>query len=134
MALPACTRRPPGPAAGVYSALVTNFEPDRSLAWRMADAGVDAFFRGANDLVVPTEGGWRVDPGEKTAIPGSRIGCFGPGGNLAPGESGAVHHVGFFSRRESVDAKLCVCHAGLWRYRVGPGGGLWRRSRAMATV
>src|SRR5262249_43169936 len=60
----------------------------------------DQFFGSANDLVVPSEGGWRVDRSGVTFIPGDRIGCFGPGGNLAPD---SVTHVNFFSHRETVD-------------------------------
>jgi hypothetical protein len=48
---------------------------------------------------VPSEGGWRVD-GSVTGIPGSRIACFGPGGNL-PADS--VTHVSFFSQPAAVD-------------------------------
>jgi hypothetical protein len=51
---------PPAPPEHAYSALVANFQPDRNLWLRMVDVGVDQFFGGANDLVVPTEGGWRV--------------------------------------------------------------------------
>src|SRR5262249_6865179 len=52
------------------------------------------------DLVVPSEGGWRVDRSTTTFIPATRIGCFGPGGNLS-GES--VTHVSFFTRPETAD-------------------------------
>jgi hypothetical protein len=41
-----------------------------------------------------------VDDSGVTFIPGSRIGCFGPGGNLAPS---SVTHVNFFSQPETVD-------------------------------
>ncbi|MBI1791108.1 MAG: hypothetical protein HYR60_26560, partial [Acidobacteria bacterium] len=93
----------PGPAPGAYSALVSNFEPDANLLQRMVDAGVDAFFATANDLVVPTEGGWRVDPGAGPVVPGERIGCFGRSGNILTEGNGAVHHTNFFSRPESID-------------------------------
>ncbi len=93
----------PHPPAEAYSALVANYEPDAGLVQRMADAGLDVFFGSANDLVVPTEGGWRVDPAAPPAISGSRIGCFGRGGNL-PGPDGApVHHTNFFSQPATVD-------------------------------
>ena len=73
----------PGPPGQAYSALVANFEPDAGLLQRIIDTGADLFFPTANDLVVPTEGGWRVDPGTgAAAIPGARVGCFGLGGNL----------------------------------------------------
>ena len=81
-----------------YSALAANFEPDRNLLARLADAGVDVFFGSANDLVVPSEGGWRRAPGAAPLIPGDRIGCFGRGGNL-PGQ---VTHVTFFDKPETI--------------------------------
>jgi hypothetical protein len=93
----------PNPPAGAYAALVANYEPDGAVWRRMADLGVDLFFNTANDLVVPTEGGWRVDPGSGTLIPGARIGCFGRGGNEVAAGEGAVTHCTFFSRPETVD-------------------------------
>ena len=93
----------PGPPGQAYSALVANFEPDAGLLQRIVDAGADLFFPTANDLVVPTEGGWRVDPGSGNAasIPGDRIGCFGLGGNLP--QQKAVNHVNFFEDPGTVD-------------------------------
>ncbi len=64
----------------------------------MLDVGADQFFGSANDLVVPSEGGWRIDRSGSSFIPGSRIGCFGPGGNLSPT---SVTHVNFFSQPET---------------------------------
>ena len=75
-------QQPPGPPADAYSALVANYNPTERMLQRMVDAGVDQFFGSANDLVVPSEGGWRIDRSRTTFIPASRIGCFGPGGNL----------------------------------------------------
>ena len=92
----------PGPPSEAYSALVANFEPDGALLQRIIDAGADLFFPTANDLVVPTEGGWRVDPGAGAAvIPGTRVGCFGLGGNLP--QLKAVNHVNFFDDPGTVD-------------------------------
>ena len=48
---------------------------------------------------MPSEGGWRVDR-SNAGISALRIGCFGPGGNLA-GES--VTHTNFFSEPAAVD-------------------------------
>jgi len=94
-------QRPPGPPPETsYSALVANYQPDERLLVRLVDAGVDQFFGSANDLVVPSEGGWRVDRSSSSVIPASRIGCFGPGGNIA---GSGVTHVGFFSRPETTD-------------------------------
>jgi hypothetical protein len=95
---------PPSPEPTAYSALTSNFEPEKYILARTADAGVDAFFNSANDLVVPTEGGWHVDPGVQPArIPATRIGCFGRGGNLAAPPDGPVMHTNFFSRSTTVD-------------------------------
>jgi len=90
----------PGPPVDAYSALVANYNPTGDVLKRLLDTGVDQFFGSANDLVVPSEGGWRVDHSGVTFIPGSRIGCFGPGGNIAPD---SVTHVSFFLRQETVD-------------------------------
>jgi CHAT domain-containing protein len=86
------------PPASSYSALVANFEPDTRWA-RLLDAGVDGFFGSANDLVVPSESGWKVD--DPPAIGGDHIGCFGPGGNLQASES--IHHTNFFGQPATVD-------------------------------
>ena len=74
---------------------MANYNPTGNPVQRLLDVGIDQFFDSANDLVVPSEGGWRVDRSGATFIPGTRIGCFGPGGNL-PGES--VTHVNFFAQ------------------------------------
>jgi CHAT domain-containing protein len=91
---------PPGPPADVYSALVSNYNPTKEVLLRMLDTGIDQFFGSSNDLVVPSEGGWRVAQPGKVLIPAARIGCYGPGGNL-PADS--VTHVSFFPRQETVD-------------------------------
>jgi CHAT domain-containing protein len=91
---------PPGPPPDAYSALVANYNPTGNVLQRMLDTGVDQFFGSANDLVVPSEGGWRVDDSGATFIPGSRIGCYGPGGNLG---LDSVTHVSFFSHQETAD-------------------------------
>ena len=44
--------------------------------------------------------GWRIDRSSTAFIPATRIGCFGPGGNLPPD---SVTHVSFFSHAETVD-------------------------------
>lgn len=89
---------PPSPPARSCAALVANYAPEGSLLLRLADAGVDAFFGGANDLVVPTDGGYRVDG---APLAGDLVGCFGAGGNLTAKE--AVHHLNFFAQKETVD-------------------------------
>lgn len=97
----------PGPGLGTtYSSLVSNYEPDQRLLKRMADAGVDAFFATANDLVVPTEGGWLVDPGGTPVIPGTRIGCFGRGGNIQNAAAVSVIHTNFFGNSDTIDFLL----------------------------
>ena len=94
----AALQSPPGPPPDAYSALVANYNPEGGVLRRLLDIGVDQFFGSAHDLVVPAEGGWRVDRAGSAFIPGSRIGCFGPGGNL-PGD--AVTHTGIFARPET---------------------------------
>ena len=87
------------PAADRYSVLAANYVPAGNVLARLVDIGVDQFFNGANDLVVPAEGGWRVDASGRAFIPGARIACFGPGGNIARSD---VTHVNFFSQPETV--------------------------------
>jgi CHAT domain-containing protein len=89
---------PPGPPPESYSALVANYNPTGAVLNVMLDVGADQFFGSANDLVVPAEGGWRIDRSGSLFIPGSRIGCFGPGGNLSPT---SVTHLNFFSQQET---------------------------------
>ena len=91
---------PPGPPKEAYSALVSNYNPTEAVLLRMLDTGIDQFFGSANDLVVPSEGGWRVAQPSTSFIPGARIGCYGPGGNLA---TDSVTHLNFFSHPETVD-------------------------------
>jgi CHAT domain-containing protein len=90
---------PPGPPADKYSVLVSNYNPTGSVRNRLLDLGIDQFFNTANDLVVPSEGGWRVDPSGGQFIPGARIGCFGPGGNI---DKSDITHVNFFAQPETV--------------------------------
>jgi hypothetical protein len=92
---------PPAPPANAYSALVANFQPDESILNIMLDSGVDQFFGSANDLVVPSEGGWRVDRDGIRHVDAAAVGCFGGGGNIAPAEPSAVIHTSFFHRQET---------------------------------
>jgi hypothetical protein len=96
----AAIQNPPGPPADAYSALVANYQPSADLTSRLLDMGIDQFFSAANDLVVPSEGGWRVGKPNATSIPAARVGCFGPGGNLSPD---SISHVNFFSHPATVD-------------------------------
>jgi hypothetical protein len=91
----------PPPDGHPYSALVANYVPDDRLWARILDLGADVFFQSANDLVVPTPGGWRVDKLDD-AIPGRQVGCFGPGGNIDD-RGTPVSHIGFFERKETAD-------------------------------
>jgi CHAT domain-containing protein len=90
---------PPRHAADRYSVLAANYAPAGNVLARLVDVGIDGFFNTANDLVVPSEGGWRVDASGRTFVPGSRIGCFGPGGNI---DGRDVTHVNFFDQPETV--------------------------------
>jgi CHAT domain-containing protein len=96
----AAIQNAPGPPERSYSALVANYHPSGKTLRRLLDVGIDQFFGTANDLVVPSEGGWRVDRPPTGLIPASQIGCFGPGGNLAPD---TVTHVDFFSQPAAAD-------------------------------
>ena len=96
----AAIQKPPGPPADAYSALVANYHPSGDKLRRLMDAGIDQFFNAANDLVVPTEGGWRIDRSAAGHVPASRIGCFGPGGNL-PADS--VTHNTFYSQPATIE-------------------------------
>lgn len=91
---------PPGPPSAAYSALASNYAPDKALWTRMLDVGIDGFFGVANDLVVPTAGGWHVDKDGTAYIPAARIGCFGVGGNLSGAQP--VHHLNFFEQQATV--------------------------------
>ena len=91
---------PPDPPPDAYSALVSNYNPTTSVLQRLIDTGVDQFFGSANDLVVPAAGGWRVAQSVDRFVPGQRIGCFGPGGNI---ENDSVTHLNFFSQSATAD-------------------------------
>lgn len=88
-----------GPVYPRYSAIGANYHPDHNMWARLLDAGVDGFFSGANDLVVPTNGAWDVDPATPSVVPAERIGCFGFGGNLRV-HSGAVNHFNILAQDE----------------------------------
>ena len=92
---------PPGPPLTSYSALAANYHPAQSILQRFLDAGGDQFFGSSNDLVVPAEGCWRIDRSGRTFIPAARIGCFGPGGNIAA--QGLVTHFNVFACKQTVD-------------------------------
>lgn len=100
---------PDAPDGTLYHALVSNFQPPRQWWARLGDMGIDTFFEGANDLVVPTEGGWRTADLPAAWIPAERVGCFGPGGNLTA--AAEVNHVNFFGQKETA-AFLTACLKG----------------------
>jgi hypothetical protein len=93
----------PPPPAGMCSALVANYRAEQGVVQRAIDIGADLVFAMANDLVVPTEGGWRTGRQRADFVPSERIGCFGLGGNLLPGQPSAVMHTNYFQRPETVD-------------------------------
>jgi hypothetical protein len=92
-----------GPPPKAYSSLVSNFQPAKNILTRMLDVGVDLVFQTANDLVVPTEGGWLVDQPADHVISGDQIGCYGQDGNLPDSPDGGVTHISFFSHPHTVD-------------------------------
>lgn len=83
-----------------YAALVANYHPTGAVLHRLLDAGIDQFFGSANDLVVPSEGGWRVGRGAAGLLRSGHIGCFGAGGNLSPD---SVNHLNFFRHQATAD-------------------------------
>ena len=86
-----------GPAAGSYSAIGANHHPDDALWRRIVDAGIDSFFAGANDLVVPTDGAWQT-----FAPSAERVACFGFDGNVRT-DLGTVHHLNVLGQPEAAD-------------------------------
>ncbi len=112
-------QEPPHPPAGAYSALVANHAPDAGVLRRMADVGADWFFGGANDLVVPTDGGWALGRDGGAVVPPERIGCFGRGGNLASAD--AVHHLGILDEPAAAEFIAAALGAAGGR-RVAPFG------------
>lgn len=94
-------QRPPSPSPDAFSALVSNYQPDQKLWARALDLGLTWFFDAANDLVVPTAGGWRIDELSDN-VPTSRIGCFGKGGNITLEGSPPIH-TGFFKLPETAE-------------------------------
>ena len=91
--------------ADCYSVLTANYVASGNVLARLVDIGADQFFNGANDLVVPAEGGWRVDASGRAFIPGTRIGCFGPGGNIPRSD---VSHVNLFGQPETAPFLLAA--------------------------
>lgn len=92
----------PGPPAdAAYFAICANFAPDQNMLARFSDMGIDAFFAGANDLVVPTDGGWRTGATPASWVPVSRIGCFGAGGNILRDQASAANHLNIMGRPET---------------------------------
>ena len=91
-----------GPADGRYSAIGANHHPDAALWRRLVDAGIDSFFAGANDLVVPTDGAWQIAPlaRDSQALTPDRVACFGFDGNVQTG-LGTVHHLNVLGQPET---------------------------------
>ncbi len=97
---------PDAPPGAEYHALTANYHPPRGLAARLGDMGIDQFFAGANDLAVWTEGVWKTGGDAAGWVSAARIGCFGPGGNLAPDDPGATNHLNFFKHPRTTDFLL----------------------------
>ncbi len=90
-----------------YSAISANCQPSTSLWQKLLDGGVDGFFSGANDLVVPSDDALTVDPGAPRVIPAGRVACFGPGGNMRA-NTGDVHHLNILAQDETAAFILCA--------------------------
>ena len=87
---------PHSPAS--YSAVIANYEPSGNLLKRLGDAGLDAFFGGDNDLVVPTAGGALIGRGPGSDIPPNQVGRFGPNGSLPTEPNTNVWHTNIFNQ------------------------------------
>ena len=85
-----------------YSAISANYHPSTHIWQKLLDSGVDGFFAGANDLVVPSKGALEVDPGLPRVIKPERAACFGPGGNLRQSSSD-IHHLNILGQDETRD-------------------------------
>lgn len=94
-------RDAPSHDTGRYSALAANFTPSGGFLNRLVDMGVDTFFAGTNDLVVPTEGGWRIDA-SNAAIADTDVGCYGSGGNINR-TTEDVHHLNILKQGQTVE-------------------------------
>ena len=104
-------QEPPGPPLQPTRRSSPTTTPTRALGTR-ARRRHRHLLASANDLVVPSEGGWRVDRDGTPYMPGDRIGCFGPGGNLSTTDGGPV------------DARRLLLEAGDRRVsRAGAGRG-----------
>ena len=88
-----------------YSALGANYQPTPGVWRQWLDLGIDGFFEGANDLVVPTAGALAVASGIPRVIPSERVACFGAGGNLRI-QAGNVHHLSILAQPETADFML----------------------------
>lgn len=88
------------PARVSYSALVSNYHPDPTLWQRAQDVGIDDMFDAASDLMMPSEGGWRIRRQGRAQLTAGRIGCFGAGGNLVS-TSAPAHHLNLFGLPET---------------------------------
>jgi hypothetical protein len=79
----------------------TQVPAKNGLAARLADMGVDAFFKGPNDLVVPTEGGYEWGASPPVVIPDARVGRYGPKGNLSAPADALVMHTTLFAQADT---------------------------------
>ncbi|MFZ4767031.1 MAG: CHAT domain-containing protein, partial [Roseimicrobium sp.] len=102
---------PDAPKGTLYHAVVSNYHPPREWLARLGDMGVDTLFGGANDLVVPTEGGWKTSDNVESWIPGERVACSGPGGNFHTDLRVSLHHGAYFGDAEAVAAILSCMNA-----------------------
>ncbi|MFN7806499.1 MAG: CHAT domain-containing protein [Planctomycetaceae bacterium] len=84
-----------------WSAVIsdTQVPAKMGLAARLGDLGVDGFFQGANDLVVPTDGGRQWGADLEAQIPNERVGRFAKqGGNLLAPADALVMHTTLFAQ------------------------------------
>ena len=96
----AALQAPPGPPPMPIRRWSPITNPTGAVLQRLLDAGIDQFFASANDLVVPSEGGWRIDRAEHRIHSADADRLFRarrqPAGDT-------VTHVNFFSQPETAD-------------------------------
>ncbi len=90
----------PDPPAGLYSTVISNYQPTQKLLARVLDLGIDGIFGMANDLVVPSEGAWKTDQ-QSAWVAGAQIGCFG--NNIVSASGADVIHTTYFAQPETTD-------------------------------
>jgi hypothetical protein len=89
------------------AAVVAHYTADANFALRLVDMGIDRFFAGDNDLVVPTDGGWLFDGDTSTGrVADNRVLLFGRDA------ASAVHHTNMLGQAQTSEFLLSILGAG----------------------